>query len=297
MGLFSVLGGLIGGPFGGAIGGIVDGAASHNSKKKEIGAQNAAEMDKYVRLREAADRGGIHVLEALRAGGEVRQQTAPRLLTTLSANNSFDALEREISGEAAADRKRQRVADEIAERELENMRIATARSVFASPTLHSNMPVRTDQGPTVMSEIADPTPIDARGDIDVSIDDGGTGTQIKPRDRVVTSSGGTMDVTVGPDIDEMITGGLAEAMDSFRADGPSGPFRRYAPRLQSIRDFAMGGENEKLNQIAFDYYTRDIEQKPAIQWDGRFGYAKPDGWDQWTNKRKMAWIYHNNRSN
>jgi hypothetical protein len=134
MGIFSVLGSFLG-PVGGAVGALADGVVGHNQKKKQVGAQNALEMDKYVRLRDAAERGGFHPLEVLRSGGEVATQASPRLLTSLSSANAFDALEGEFSGKAAAERNRQNVRDELERLEAERLKYDVVQRVFTRPTI------------------------------------------------------------------------------------------------------------------------------------------------------------------
>jgi len=143
MGLFTTIGSFFG-PVGTALGAVGDGIMSHKSKKKETQAQNALEMDKFVRLREASERGGFHPLETLRAGGQVQANAAPRLYTSLSQSNAFDALENEISGEGAKARERQRIDDEIQARELERLEIANAQ--MTQPTVRSNTPFRPPLG-------------------------------------------------------------------------------------------------------------------------------------------------------
>lgn len=142
MGIFSAIGGILGGPLGGAIGGIGDGILGHASERSDARRYNRAEMDKFLRLREAAERGGFHPLEALRAGYSVDTQHAPRLLSSLARSNSFDALENELTGQAAKDRRRQQVRDEILERELEIMKTEVARRQINNPTVLSNRPAR-----------------------------------------------------------------------------------------------------------------------------------------------------------
>ena len=139
MGIFSTIGSLFG-PAGTAIGGVADGVAAHSSQKKAIEKANALEMQKFVRLRKAADLGGFHPLEALRSGQSVNAQAAPSLLSTLSASNSFDALENEITGEGAKARRRQEVDDEIQERELERLEIANG--ILGQTTIRTNRPAR-----------------------------------------------------------------------------------------------------------------------------------------------------------
>lgn len=135
MGIFSAIGGLIGGPFGSAIGGIGDAVVGAAGERKRVKRQNAMEMNKYANLRTAAERGGFHPLAVLQAGGSVNQTAAPRLLTSLSQANAFDALENEISGEAAKARERQNVRDEIERLERERLRHEVAAATRTRPTI------------------------------------------------------------------------------------------------------------------------------------------------------------------
>jgi hypothetical protein len=145
MGLFSTIGSFFG-PIGTAVGAVGDALAGHKAKKDQVNDQNALDMQKYVRLRKAAEDGGFHPLEALRSGGSVPAAAAPRLFSTLSASNAFDALEDEITGEAARERRRQEVIDEINERELERAQQSVARGVMTTPTLATNRPPRLPGG-------------------------------------------------------------------------------------------------------------------------------------------------------
>lgn len=154
MGLFSSIGGFLGGPFGAAIGGAVDGVAGAIGKRSEAKRSNAAELNKYVRLREASERGGYHPLETLRAGGEVQHTTAPRIMTSLAMGNSFDALEAEFTGEAAKERARAAVDDEIRERQLENLRLSQQRTVG---TIKTNEPYD-ERGTRIGGPSAPPQP-------------------------------------------------------------------------------------------------------------------------------------------
>lgn len=135
MGIFSAIGGFLGGPFGAAIGGIGDGIFGASQQRKQVNAQNAMEMNKYVNLRKAAEKGGFHPLAVLNAGGGVNMQAAPRLLTSLSQANAFDALENEISGEGAKARDRQSVRDEIERLERERLKYDVAAATRTRPTI------------------------------------------------------------------------------------------------------------------------------------------------------------------
>lgn len=134
MGIFSTIGGLFG-PMGAAIGGIGDGILGASAKRKQAKRQNAMEMNKYANLRKAAEAGGFHPLAVLQAGGSVNMQAAPRLLTSLSASNAFDALEDEISGEGAKARERQDVRDEIERLEAQRLKYEVAASTRTRPTI------------------------------------------------------------------------------------------------------------------------------------------------------------------
>lgn len=104
-------------------------------KRSEAKAQNRLEMAKYKNLRKAAEAGGFHPLAVLQAGGSVNMQAGPRLLTSLSASNAFDALEDEYTGEAEKQRKRVQVEDEIRELERERLKYEVASSMRTRPTI------------------------------------------------------------------------------------------------------------------------------------------------------------------
>lgn len=201
MGLFSALGGLLGGPVGGAIGGIGDSILGNRSERKRVAAQNQLEMEKFVRLRKAAEDGGFHPLEALRAGGTVDAQAAPRLMSTLAASNSFDALENELTGEGARQRRRQQVDDEIRERELERLKIETARGIIGPDgTLGGNRPPR----------------LNANG---VSTDnDDYVQRNENPRGNVKTEHGAPVASYEGPDIGEAAMGFINAKRSDARAE-------------------------------------------------------------------------------
>jgi len=313
MGIFSTIGSFFG-PIGSAVGSVGDAFLGHSQAKKEARRANAAEMNKFVRLRDASERAGYHPLETLRAGGSVGQVQAPRLISSLVASNAFDALENEISGEGARQRKRAEVDDEIRERQLENLRISNeqrvARQSINSATVTSNRPPRlttgdrmragtpfvpTDQGDKKLSDIANPTPTNPDGTIDPSIDDGGTGAVLKPREKIVTTNGGTMNVTVGPDIDEVITGGAAEVLNDVRDRGLDHVLKEMTPDMETTGYRIRGGERRRLGEMVANEKMKTINQKPPIQWDSRFGTRKPRAWSQWDNKQKMRWIVRKNK--
>jgi len=137
--LFSTIGSALGGiwgPAGSAIGGAFGGLIDGNKAAKD---KNNIEMNKFVRLREAAEKADIHVLEALRSGHQVGA-TTPRLQSSLSAYNAYDQLTDELTGEGAKARKRADVEDEIRERELQRLKIETANGQITKSTIGSNRP-------------------------------------------------------------------------------------------------------------------------------------------------------------
>lgn len=129
--------------------------------------------------------------------------------------------------------------------------------------------VRTNQGIVPVSDVADPTPITPDGRIDTSIDDGGTGVTLRPRERVVTSDGSTVDITVGPEWDEILSGavieGVAHAEDALMHED----VRRWSWDPEPVDD---------LHSEAF-----------PVMWPYELG-DKPDAWDGWTNSRRQAYI-------
>lgn len=120
------------------LGGILGG----RSRRREIERQNQLEMEKFVRLRQAAEAGGFHPLEALRAGAEVQATARPGIMSSIAASGALDVLENELTGEGARQRRRQEVDDEIRERELERLKIETARGIIGQATIGGNAPPR-----------------------------------------------------------------------------------------------------------------------------------------------------------
>jgi hypothetical protein len=140
MGLFSAIGGALGstfGPLGQAVGSGLGSALDGKILAKD---QNKAEANKFVRLRAAAEKGGFHPLEALRAGYEVGW-SSPRLVSGLARANAFDAFEDELTGEAAKQRRREQVDDELRERQLEILKYDVARQQLGEASIR-NVPTK-----------------------------------------------------------------------------------------------------------------------------------------------------------
>lgn len=246
---------------------------------------------------------GINALEFIRGGtGNTGWQGGPRIGSNAMFSNSFDQISDILTGRQAKEDARQDVEDELRRIALDRAKgdvsgggsgyVRTAGN-YRPPSLAS---VRTDQGPRVMSEIADPTPVDQYGNIDPSIDDGGTGATLVPQDVIVGSRGDTSRMTRGTDVGEMAVGAMVNATQGVREHGIPGYVTSLAPRVGSLgRAIAGGGERGKMSDLIADYYTRDINEKPAIQWDDRFGYRKPDNWDDMDNKAKINWLRWNHK--
>lgn len=90
----TVVGGLVGGPLGASIGGGLGGAADERQHAKNSAAYDA---NRFVRLRQAAEAGGFHPLEALRAGGASPTTAAPRLMSNTASANAFDYFEQQAA--------------------------------------------------------------------------------------------------------------------------------------------------------------------------------------------------------
>lgn len=114
---------------------LIGGALDFLGKRSQAKRQNALEMQKYANLRKAAEAGGFHPLAVLQSGGSVNMQAGPRLLTSLSQSNAFDALEAEYTGEAAKARDRQNVRDEIERLEMERLKHDVAQQHMTRPTI------------------------------------------------------------------------------------------------------------------------------------------------------------------
>jgi hypothetical protein len=239
---------------------------------------------------------GINALELIRGGaGMSTWDNAPRIGSSAMFQNSFDQISDILTGRQAREDARDEVEDELRRIALDRAKAqqtadagdyARRASGYRPPRVGERL-VQTDQGPRVMSEIADPTPITASGDIDTTIDDGGTGATLKPREHVVTSGGRTVNLTVGPDLDELVTGSAIEGYDQFREHGLLG-ISASSLRSPSLEQVFWGrdGKPQRGDPAA-------IDTQPPLQWFPEFGRSKPDNWDQMTNREKLAFIRKN----
>lgn len=130
MGLGSFIGKVAGGLLGGGSGtviarGIGSILGSRFDERREHKKAAAWDDNRFVRLRSAAEKGGIHVLEALRAGGAAPVTAGqPRLITATAAANAHDGLDNFMKARA----------EEVArvKNEAEKTRNASNSSVLGS---------------------------------------------------------------------------------------------------------------------------------------------------------------------
>lgn len=251
----SILGGILSKPKGG-----------ESTYRKTLEASRGA-MD-------AQNQYGINALELIRSGaGAGGGAGSPRVGSVAAMTQGFDQIANVLSGQEAQQREANKVQLELAKLELEQKRgqlSTTGKKIPRAVTPGLSHKIPTDQGATPIADISKPTPMLANGKINNAIDDGGTGATIKPRDRVVLSDGSTMDITVGPDIDEVLSGAVMEG---------AGMLRSHV-------------ETKKMNDITDNVYGSKIE-KP-IKWDDRFGSKKPRGWGNMTNPEKLKFIRKRN---
>lgn len=274
------LGGLIGAGTGKALAVAVGGALGKAFDKKQADSKQAAyDANSYVRMSEAAQRAGLHPLEVLRAGDPGQSTGRMQFGTTAVMQNSFDQIESILTGDYAAEKRREEMRDELLRIDIEQAQrgVQTPIGIQSSSLSRVVQPsfVRTDQGPQAMSEISEPTPVNMFGDVDSEIDDGGAGVRLKPIDRVVTPSG-TMDMTVGPDMDEALTG---IAVDRATA---------------TMRAADTNALSEMAGRLYTGKFLRNMGDRPIL-WDDRFG-VRPSGWDRMSNEEKMSYIIQSNRT-
>lgn len=280
---------LIGAVAGPVVGGIL-GSRAQKKADEQTQAANATRIQTTVADAKAA---GINPLTAINSGAAMGwQQPSQANLASYSAiggaiTDAFDVITKNQSEKTAQKQK----ATTDAARKIEktdaggvgNVVNRTARLTQAAnggvnipvadpPTLTARPPrlsfnIATDQGVVPLPETSNPTPTRPDGSIDTT-DDGGTGTTLNPRKRFVDASGDTMDVTLGPEIDELITGGAIDAVMANR--------RRV--------------DDNRMEDLTAEYYTKDIDQRDPITWDDAFGKRKPKRWASWTNKEKIAYI-------
>jgi hypothetical protein len=267
--------------------------------------------------RKYGEKFGFHPLELLRAGAGLGPGGggggSSGVATRAAITGTFDALSDIMTGRSAKQEQREEVEDDIRriERdilkgELDRM-TATGGGAFSTSAAATSgkytQKFPTGQGPYVKTQFGNivlgqlqwPTPLAPDGGIDVSISDGGTGVTMEGRKRIVTSSGESIDMTAGQDFGEMVSGAFANATTQIREKGVTGFFDENRPKFSSVVTALTGGERGRLNDMAFENYTKNINEKPPIKWDSRFGYRKPDDWDRWDNKARMAFIYWRNK--
>lgn len=240
MSLGSILGKLggfiVGGPVGATIGGAL---GSRVDERRSERRQDKRDADYFKKLRAAALRGGFHPLEALSGGAAGGYAPMlPPLASPEVLAGSFDQIDEILTGRQSELIKEQAVAKEIDNIDGQRQLAGGAGHVVKRTMGKFNLPegvVMTTQGPKAQTEIAAPTPITEEGRVDVKIDDGGTGVSLKPRERVVLASGETVDVTVGPDIDELASGLALEAIPSLKrmVDKHNRHVTPHLPRLGS----------------------------------------------------------------
>lgn len=272
----SIIGGLLGKP------------------KRVSGVQSTMEAAQGAML--AQEKYGINALELIRSGSAgASSGSQPRVGSIAAMTDGFDKISDVLSGRTAQDAEARQVQNELAKIELERARAEVDKlgakvPRAISPGLARTAPgmVATDQGNVPRSEISKPTPILPDGKINTSINDGNTGSTLSPRQSIVLRNGDKVDMTVGPDLDEILMGGVAEVAGQTRSEG-----LRSLLKFPSIAPELWRGETGKMNDIAADVYSKN--SKKPITWDSRFGARKPRLWSRWDNKQKMQYLYEKNR--
>jgi len=158
---------------------------------RELSASNSSIQRKVADARAA----GINPYFAIASSGGSATPSLSPVRTGVAAQNAFDKVAQILEGREAEKDRRDKIQDELTRVERDQKRTGSVRTQF---------------GDTPLDEVQRPTPLKPTGEIDTSIDDGGTGTTLTPVQRVVTQSGDTVDLTVGPEIDELLTGAAIE---------------------------------------------------------------------------------------
>lgn len=158
MGFFSSIGkvvgslipgvGPLGGAIGGTIGGLIDGKREDNANEGQSRTAENANRDRFVRLREDAEKAGFNPITALENGGlstaGTTYQKAPLASLDMIAGNIRD-LGMELTGEAAQERGRQKLVDDLEKEKLENLRLnnGALRSVINTASTIGRQPTST----------------------------------------------------------------------------------------------------------------------------------------------------------
>lgn len=253
--------------------------------KKQSGVPN------YKKIVSSAEAAGIHPLEALRAGGFGPDQRQPRVASFTALRNSFDLLDDAISGTKRKDQELQEVNLALAKLDLEAARRTLATPAAAGLASGGNvinraptegpisfkgprLSVATNAGVVPFGEVSDPVPVTPYGNVDFSINDGGTGSRIMPRGSWINRNGSKVDLpTEDLDLDSMVIAGGLEAVSGRRDDG----------------------EAAKIGEMIAKKYQQETDAKAPLRWDDRFGRRRPREWNQWSNSTKYAWIVRNNK--
>jgi len=132
MGIFSSIGKVVGGFFGGplgsgagsALGGLLDDKKDRSNQRKYDAQEMANYRQRLVWLREDAEKGGFHPLEALHGGalGGMPSGTRPRVMSQSAAIGGFDKLNDVLSGDYARERNREDMRDELLRIDIDNAR-------------------------------------------------------------------------------------------------------------------------------------------------------------------------------
>lgn len=101
---------------GRALGGAVGNALGERRAQKK---QAAYDANSYVRMADAARRAGLNPLEVLRAGDPGRTTGRMQFGTSAVMQNSFDQIESILTGDHAAEQRRQEMRDELLRIDIE----------------------------------------------------------------------------------------------------------------------------------------------------------------------------------
>jgi hypothetical protein len=297
--LIGAAGSLLGGLFGGGNPGY---------KYPGVGKFTHNQLRAY---RKYGEKFGFHPLELLRSGagllgGGGGSGATSGVATQAAIAGTFDAIDDVLTGRSAKEQARQEVEDDLnrirrdrAAAELDMLNRGNVNT-FASPAISTGRVggpstgrasggpdvggdvVLTDQGLKPKSELKWPTPIKPDGSLDVTLDDGGTNTTKKPRERIVASDGSTWDFTAGLEWDEFAAGMIVESL----AFGSSELDRLHNKNNRYTR------WNKARTGMTFSPWASgpQFDPAPPLAWSDNYPGEKPPIWDNWDNETKWRYV-------
>ena len=266
--------GLLSSLAGGVLGGLFQKSAEKRQQRYAV--ENVIES--LPRLRMSAEKAGVNMLTAMGAsntGNAGAPAVAPLASASVIQGIVQDASDL-LTGETAEQKSRQKVRDKLEKLQLEKMNSGGSKRIIIRTNAANSLPNVTNS-PRLGGDRIQITPKNERSR------SAGLTSTVKPQDvhvreNYTTSSGETVMVPMGPDIDEVVSGVGIEAAGSIKKMGKS--WIKYDQQLKD-GNHPLNPSNDQVT------YVRDKQANgPKIP----KGVTPPDGWALWHPDRRNAWL-------